>query len=74
MSEGNAVQPEQMIYRVTKRSTRKEATGEKVFRELERLGVSERIIDCLWNAQEMRTKTQGERSAQEDSNRLDSGG
>ena len=66
MSEGNAVQSEQMIYRVTKRSAGKEATGEKVFRELERLGVSATIIDCLWNAQEMRTKPKGEISVQED--------
>lgn len=48
---------EQMIYRVTKRSVGKEATGEKVFRELERLGVSATIIDSLWKAQESRIET-----------------
>ena len=67
MSEGNAVQSEQMVYRVTKRSEGSEATGEKVFRELERLGVSATIIDCLWKAQEKRVKLQGEITVRETS-------
>ena len=60
MSKGNAAQPKQMVYRVTKRSGGSEATGEKVFRELERLGVSATIIDCLWKAQEKRIKSRDE--------------
>lgn len=58
MSEGNAIQSEQMICRVTKRSAGRETTGEKVFRELERLGISATIMDCLWKAQEKRTELQ----------------
>ena len=62
MSEGNAVQSEQMqvICRVTKRARGSELTGAKVFCGLERLGVSETIIDCLWKAQKRQTKSQGE--------------
>lgn len=58
MSEGNAIRSGQMICPVTKRSAGREATGEKVVREMERLGVSATIIDCLWKAQEKRTERQ----------------
>lgn len=60
MSEGNAVQPgqKQMICRVTKRPNGRALTGTKVFRELERLGVSTAIIDSLWKAQESCTEAQ----------------
>jgi len=47
-----------MICRVTKRSGGSELTGEKVFRELERLGVSATIIDSLWKAQESHVEVQ----------------
>jgi len=58
VSEGNAIQSGQMICRVTKRSGGSELTGKKVFRELERLGVSATIIDSLWKAQESHVETQ----------------
>lgn len=54
MSETNAIghDGKQLVGRVTKRSGGRERTGAKVFQELERLGVSPSILDCLRTAQE----------------------
>ncbi len=54
MSETNATGPDgkQLVGRVTKRPGGRERTGAKVFQELERLGVSTSILDCLKIAQE----------------------
>lgn len=54
MSETNAVYSDrkQLVGRVTKRPGGRERTGAKVFQELERLGVSASILDCLKTAQE----------------------
>lgn len=60
MSETNAVIPDQkqMVCRVTKRSAGREITGTKVFRELQRLGVSPTILESLRTAQENRQESQ----------------
>lgn len=58
MSEAEAVRSEQkyLVCRVTKRSGEKRSSGEKMFRELERLGVSTTILESLWKAQENQSK------------------
>ena len=58
MSEAGAVRSEQrdLVCRVTKRSEEKGSSGERMFRELERLGVSAAILESLWKAQEDQSK------------------
>lgn len=57
VSKAEVVHSEQkhLVCRVTKRSVGRENDGTKMFRELERLGVSNTILESLRKAQERQT-------------------